>query len=76
MELTDLMPHPGEQFLDYHRIQRRAIGGDSQDLQTASLQLSLELAEERSDVLLRRVVFQNPIGQSRKRMIVQDATQG
>jgi len=73
VELADLMPCPGEQVPNDHGIQRRAIRGDPQNLQAASVQLGIELPEESPDVFLRRVVFQNPVREPLKGVIVYDA---
>jgi hypothetical protein len=73
VELADLVLGLGEQVLDDRRIQRRAIRGDPPNLQAASVQLRLELPEERPDVVLRGVVFQNPIEEPLEGAVIDDA---
>ena len=73
VELADLMACSGEQIPDDHGVERRTVRRDTRPLQAARVQLGLELPEKRPDVLLRRIVFQNPIGRSLKRTVVHDA---
>ena len=72
-KLADLMPRLGEERLEHHGIERRTIGRDPQDPQAASVQVCLERAEELADVALGRCLFQNPIRQPLKAVIVHEA---
>jgi len=72
MELADLVWDVAEDRLDGVRIERRAIRGDAQDLELASVQLCPESSEEPLDVFFRGVVVQDLVDKASERVIVDD----
>ena len=63
VEPANLMGHAGEDLRQRGRIEARAVGGDARDLQAASVEVGLEIAEQGADVILSRVLLQDPVHQ-------------
>jgi hypothetical protein len=76
MELTDLMPHARENLGNRLGIQGRTVRGDAPQHESSRLQGDAESPEEFADVLLRRVVVQDAVGDPLKLWLsTMDSTQ-
>src|SRR5262249_54648758 len=52
------------------RVEARAVGGNAQDLQAPSVEVTLEIVEEGPDIILGRVLLQNTVGQANEGAVV------
>ena len=72
VELADLVRDRAEDRGDRLGIQRRTVGRDSLEGQTAGGERLMEVAEQRHDVLVGRVVVENVVGEPFEGAIVDD----
>src|SRR5438132_7930643 len=59
VEAAALMRHARPQLLEHLGVKRRAVRGDAAYAHAAFVRLSLELTQERADVLARRLVIED-----------------